>query len=266
MFRHIRLRARPTTRRSAVPHRQFRTGPQHNFNYTPQPQPTYYRPQSWRSRLRDMAIGSGITIGAYLIYQSYRYRRFVKELKGTEEEIKAVLAKRLEFSNALAEALEAGDHERLREVVFEFHRAAFAPFAEIVEVGPLPGFPEGDELYGKETIPVEDTLMFVEHDPADKDRVAVVNVIINAGVDELERVPSGQVVLAGSKKGKLGELLSRMEIQAAEWRRAGSLHEGDDIYVVFTMRDSNVIFVYVNSYFQSINILSEQEALPGEPV
>ncbi|KAI0011881.1 hypothetical protein F4779DRAFT_142096 [Xylariaceae sp. FL0662B] len=261
MFRYLRtqarLRAPVVPRPRPHPHRQFWARPQHNFNYAPELRQTYRPRKSWGSRLFDMAIGSGLTVGAYYIYNYYKFRKFAREIavKIAEHELRA--AKRQKFNETIAELAETGDNELLRETIFEYYREVTSRDSPVSEVGPLPGFPEGDELYGKETVAPEDTLMFIERDQSERARICILCLIVNAPADEFGMVLPGHFYPADPEKGKLGEIFRRIDHQAAEWRLQGELRDEDDFVIVLTIRARTALFLYNSGRFQSITMFND---------
>ncbi|KAI1502552.1 hypothetical protein F5X99DRAFT_158362 [Biscogniauxia marginata] len=290
MLRHLHIRARPTTRIRPCHHRHrhppqpspIRPQQPHDrrySNYSPQqPSPTYfYTPRSRWSRVKDMAIGSALTIGAYVAWWYYDYRQFARQLAEERQEIEEQRQMLDEFQSLLAEAREAGDEARMRELVFERQRRFSG---SQVEAGPLPGFPVGHEMYAKEKVPVEDTLMFVDNLQAEvqswgpsqnqghgrdrdqnqildpQDQYSVVMVVVNAdgestGFDPHRYAP-GQTVAVDPQKTKFQELLWRFKNQVKAWRREGREDLNDDILVIFVLRDTIFGFLYTQEEFKSV--------------
>ncbi len=199
-----------------------------------------------------MALGSVLTVTAYVAYTLYRYR---KTLKSLEAEVGASKHVYEEFARRFAEARDAKDHDRLREVTFDFNRRLLSRHGDaIFEAGPLPPYPEEDELHGKEKIPVEDTLMFVEKD---EDRfITVVQVAVNLDFEEVDsewqRRPD---TLVDPVDDKLGELLTRFEYQVEFWRKQEKLR-GGQMFVVFALRDKFWTFSYSYDPWDSVSVTS----------
>ncbi|KAI1414137.1 hypothetical protein F5Y13DRAFT_22488 [Hypoxylon sp. FL1857] len=232
MFRHLYFRPRPSLLRSAVGCRQFGSRPNFNFsNYAPPPPGPYFYtpPRSKASRLIDMAIGSVLTIGAYI---SYTYREVVKDIEEVENKINELRAEVAEWHQSLTEARLAGDRDRLRELSLNASRPADEDW---IEVGPLPGLPEGETLHGKEAIPEEDTLMFIRAESVEIfEPSLLVNIALNADCDDILPVNPDN---AEHSEGVLSEILLRLNYQAAKWVQEGILAVGGNLCVTLCVRE-----------------------------
>lgn len=229
--------------------------------------------------MKDMAIGSALTITAYVAWRYYHYRRFVREvneLRQRSEEHRQMME---EFACLLDQAREAGDEIRMRELVFERQRRIADDLA--YEAGPLPGFPAGHELYAKEKVPVEDTLMFIEkmdedgtsggpsqsqwygrdedqNQPLDSESEGTsVMIAVNAdsvsmGYDP-ERDSLGDIVAVDPQETKVQELLWRFENQVKAWRKEDRKDMHDDFQVILILRDNTIFcFLYTDGVFRSL--------------
>lgn len=202
-----------------------------------------------------VALGSALTVTAYLSYIGYTYyqvRKALKSLQAEAEETRGVYG---DFAQQFAEAREAQNHERLREATFGFIRRLLSKHGDaIFEVGPLPPFPEDDELHGRERIPAEDTLMFVEKD---EDRfITVVQVAVNLDFKEVESEWNSKPDrLVDAADDKLGELLTRFEYQVEFWRKQDKLR-GGQLIVVFALRDKFWTFSYTYDPWDSVGVTS----------
>ncbi|RYP92511.1 hypothetical protein DL770_001377 [Monosporascus sp. CRB-9-2] len=219
-----------------------------------QPNQTGYYQKSKTRIIRDMALGSALTLGAFFAYSSYSYRKALKGLEAEADETRGVYK---EFARRFAEAREAKDHDRLREATFEFSRRLLSMHGDaIFEAGPLPPYPEEDELHGKEKIPPEDTLMFVEKDEGRF--ITVAQVSVNLDLEELDsdwkRYIDGEVDV-NPAHDKLGELLTRFEYQVEFWRKQEKLR-GGELFVVFALRDKYWTFRYAYDPWDSVGITS----------
>ncbi|KAI0845684.1 hypothetical protein F5Y00DRAFT_163971 [Daldinia vernicosa] len=234
MLRQLYTRARPSLLRPIAHHRQFRSRPQLSFsNYAPPPPGPYFSapPRSRGSRLKDIALGSVITIVAYIAYQFYSFRQFSKDLEKAVEELSQEEARDDELRLSFADARRAGDHDRLREITFQ-HARRKCMSDHTMEFGPLPSF-FGD----KNIIPEEDTLVFIG-----VGNEAVINVFghsileidiaINAELNE-EFLPS-----RNPKEGAaLTELLARINSLTVQLARKGLLDEVSGLALRVFLRD-----------------------------
>ncbi|ORY65397.1 uncharacterized protein BCR38DRAFT_484823 [Pseudomassariella vexata] len=257
MLRQVRLRARPAValRWSRVLHSQCRQF-WNRQQQIPPDVPTYFSPppRSRGSRIKDMAIGSVLTIGAFFIYKYYTLRQAFRELQEFAEDSKEVIAIKEEFRQLFAEARESGDHDRLRDVTFSLPRRLFDKYpGEIVESGPLPGYAVDDELYGKERVPAADTLMFVEEDQ-ETGLIGVVQIAINLELEDLRDRHSAKIAL-DPKEDKLAELFRRVAHQATMWKSEGKLDDDGQMMVVFQLRDQAMTCLLVKGgHFQTIDV------------
>ncbi|KAI1392985.1 uncharacterized protein F4822DRAFT_147589 [Hypoxylon trugodes] len=238
MLRPLHLRVAPSILRPAIHRRRFRSCPQLNTpNYAPGPY-FYPPPKSRGSRLKDIAIGSGLTISAYLAYIYYQYRQLSKEMREAAKQYEQDEVLEMEFDHAFTEARYAGDQDRLKELTFELARAISKGR---VEVGPLPRLPEGDKSHGKDNIPEEDTLMFIVDHDGDS---LIVHLAVNAESQEIFQSASRTDDPADQKDSPLLEIILRVNYQAAEWIREGILGEDGDLLVTINMRDRHFGFTY----------------------
>ncbi|KAI1653009.1 hypothetical protein F4813DRAFT_376289 [Daldinia decipiens] len=242
MLRQLYTRARPSLIRPVVHHRQFRSRPQLSFpNYAPPPPPPgpYFSPppRSRGSRLKDIALGSVFTIVAYIAYHVYSFRQFSKHVEGAVEKFRQQDAMDDELHLSLADARRAGDHDRLREIVFQHARRISDGWTEF---GPLPSFPGT-----KNIIPEEDTLMFILYGNDDvaasfyPNGVLGIRIVINAELNE-EFIPS-----KNPKEGAaLTELLARTNYLIADLVRKGMLDEGTELVLHVFLRGQTLEMYY----------------------
>ncbi|CAJ2500125.1 Uu.00g029780.m01.CDS01 [Anthostomella pinea] len=257
-------------------------------NFAPQQPITYRIPppphRSRWSRLCDMAIGSFLTISAYLALQHYELRRYQRALMEAEREVREVLELHDHFAGLIAEARERGDSDDvLRELLFEQQRLVNAKMSQRgggdgdlevdIEEGPLLGFPAGHELAGRERVRVRDTLVFFErpdgdgeeyddeYDEEDGPWPAHACIAVNADSDGFVGAGDGGSSSNNNKlkrprtldvdnedldpgASKLHEVLWRFREQAAVWEREGRLDRGQEVVVVIALRDDSLAFVY----------------------
>ena len=251
-LQRCRIFLRPVLRSPQSLGRQFlRDGGCRRFHYQPNPGPYFQKPKT--KIVRDMVLGSVLTFTTYFAYTFYVYRKAVKHLEAGTNELKEVYE---EFAQQFADARESKDHDKLREVTFSFSRKLHARNGgsiSIFEAGPLPPYPEDDELHGKEMIPTEDTLMFVEKD-ADQ-FISVVQIAINLEFKEIDSEWGNTDSLVDPAENKLGELLTRFEYQVEFWRKQEKLR-GGQLYVVFALRDSFWTFTYSYDPWDSVGVTS----------
>ncbi|KAF3057193.1 hypothetical protein GL218_06163 [Daldinia childiae] len=240
MLRQLYTRARPSLLRPVAHHRQFRSRPQLSFpNYAPPPGPYFSPPPRSRgSRLKDIALGSVFTIVAYIAYQFYYFRRVSKDLERAVEEMRQEDAMEDELHLSLADARRAGDHDRLREIVFQ-HARRISPLSSDgwAEFGPLPSFRGAENI-----IPEEDTLMFVWYGATTNffsNGVLAIRIAINAELNE-DFIP-----LKNPKEGAaLTELLARIHYLTANLVRNGIVDEGSELILHVLLRGKSLEMSY----------------------
>lgn len=210
-----------------------------------------------------VVLGSFLTSTGFFSYLGYVYYRVYKAQAVLEAESNAKKQVYEDFAPLFAEARGAQDHDRLREVTFGFVRRLLSKHSDgygdgdpIFEVGPLPPLPEDHELHGKELIPPEDTLMFVEKD---EDRyISFVQVAVNLDLEEVDAAwdskPSRHR-LVDAADDYLGELLTRFEYQVEFWRNQDKLR-GGQLIVVFALRDKFWTFSYTYDPWASLGIIT----------
>ncbi|KAI0424878.1 hypothetical protein F5Y09DRAFT_323210 [Xylaria sp. FL1042] len=149
-------------------------------NYAPRGPPPYYspygpQPKSRTSRLKDMAIGSALTIATYLVYNSYEYWRLQKEVD-EEEELASKINECFSHYDRLAQMAFRGDDgspestEKIRSLLKERAMAVARVVIpkdyhdkSITDFGPLPKLPEDHKCVCHEVQRLEDgdTLMLM---------------------------------------------------------------------------------------------------------
>ena len=229
---------RPVLRSPQTVCRQFlRDGGCRPFHYQPNQAPYYQKPKS--RIVRDMVLGSVLTFTTYFAYTYYQYRKALTHLEVETNATRQVYEK---FAQQFADARESKDHDRLREATFGFNRSLLSRHGDsIFEAGSLPPYPEDDDLHGKEMIPTEDTLMFVEKD---EDRfITVVQIAVNLEFEEVDNEWKNTDAIVDPADNKLGELLTRFEYQVEFWRKQEKLR-GGQLFVVFALRATFWTFTY----------------------
>lgn len=239
-----------------------------SFHYQPNQgdHPVYFQePKKPKKRIvRDMLLGSLLTITAAFAWTLYRYQRALEGLEADGDSDAESAAREYEdFREQFARAREAEDHLKLRDVTFRFVRALGERHPDSggvpLEAGPLPPFPEDDELRGKERIPAEETMMFVETD--EDDFITTVQVAVNLDLEDLEagefnydrnRNPHQS---ADPSEDKLAELLWRFEWQVEYWREQDRL-KGGRMFVVFGLRNRLWAFAYSYDPWSSITLMA----------
>ncbi|KAI5859528.1 hypothetical protein GGS23DRAFT_615909 [Durotheca rogersii] len=189
-----------------------------------------------------MALGWALTVGAaWLAYRSVQLRAGQREREAEAERGKQVHSK---FAALLDEARRREDAARLRALTLEYAREAHAdPNGTWAELGALPGLPPGDRDFGKETIPAEDTLVFVRTD-AQPGRFPV-HIAVNVEARRVCRVPPTPKHPADPWEGALAELFARVNFQAAHWRDEGFLPDGTELAVSFILQDRILSISYI---------------------
>ncbi|OTB04784.1 hypothetical protein M426DRAFT_147629 [Hypoxylon sp. CI-4A] len=184
---HILRRVCTAPRSSlSIPSRRFWSRPQLNFPY---PGPYFYPPPKPRGgRLKYMAIGSALTIVAYLAHLLYDIRQLSQQLKQLQEEEEEEHSQRinltLKFSQLFKEARRLDDEDLLRQMTFQYARGVAKDWTEI---GPLPSLLQHEKRRGKDIIPEEDTLMFIDNS-VPEDRIQLpVQIAINAEAEDIIR-------------------------------------------------------------------------------
>ena len=245
-----RICLRPILRPSLGMRRQFLGNARYrSFHYQPNQGPYYQKPKS--RIVRDMVLGSVLTFSTYFAYTFYQYQKALKHLETETEATKKVYEG---FAQQFAQAREAKDHDKLREASFSFNRALLSQHGDaIFEAGPLPPYPEDDELHGKEMIPTEDTLMFVEKD--EDHFITVVQITVNVEFEEVNGEWKNTDALVDPADNKLGELLTRFEYQVEFWRKQEKLR-GGQLFVVFALRDKFWTFQYSYDPWNSVGVTS----------
>ncbi|KAH7018561.1 uncharacterized protein B0I36DRAFT_336211 [Microdochium trichocladiopsis] len=268
--RAVRHRASTLLRQSPSARRAFHYNPQ---PYQPHPQPG----KSWLKVLRDMALGSLLTIVLSTAYDYYEERQYMQKYKAEEEwaeDLRVQLAR--EFDEARSTPVDDSDagaanrdferQRKLRELTFALPpRVAGERAAE--EAGWLPGFPYGDELHGKERVPAEETKMYITKD--DYGGISSVLIAVNVDVDQQQDAPSADhayytpptfapAVDSGLDERRvrpsewedaggtvLGELVARVRMQKDLWKRQGRLSQVEEDYllVVLYLRNRTWMFL-----------------------
>lgn len=212
------------------------------FHYNPDP---YQKPRKpWLKTLRDMALGSALTILLSFAYDYYEERQYIKEFFEEQSRIEDVrLQLSDEFARARSEPDEFDREAKLRDITFKIPTLV----TDVPEdMGWLPGFPVGDELYAKERVPVSETKMYaVSHVEG-----GFSGLIIAANVDVED--PPGPPYFRPVPREEyndaagcvIGELVARARIQKDLWRKQGKLprHDDDFIAVFLYIRNHSWIF------------------------
>ncbi|KXJ86948.1 hypothetical protein Micbo1qcDRAFT_168054 [Microdochium bolleyi] len=268
--------------------------PRRFFHYNPQPyQPHPQQGKPWLKVLRDMALGSVLTIALSTAYDYYEERQYMKQATADQEwaeDLRVQLVR--EFDEARRTPLDetAGDNadferqRKLRELTFGLPLRVVSA-QEIEEAGWLPGFPYGDELHGKERVPAEETKMYVGKD--ELGGISAVYVAANVDVDQ--KVPqeqygeesddnsSGDRTFASrfapamdtgpderrvvprewedAAGNVIGELVARVRQQKDLWKRQGRLSqvEEDFLLVVLYLRNRTWMFLLDRGEVQPVS-------------
>ncbi|KAI3322520.1 hypothetical protein HD806DRAFT_500307 [Xylariaceae sp. AK1471] len=258
-------------------------------NYAPRGPPPYstyiQQPRSRASRLKDMAIGSILTIAVYLTYEFYVYRQIMKEMK--EDEVLGRTLNELLFHYAeLLDKAEANgdDAEKIRALVMERAKAVALLSVDqghqgepVEDLGPLPRLPEGQALHGKEKIEDEDTLVLFPPQPdaeelakLDKEArkrgegerteqpVYTVFIAINAFSEDLglpgpgkeREMPKSGAIDSG--EFKFGEVLVRSGFMIDGLCSAGTLEPDRRALVTILLRDDVWVYTYRQGTFERV--------------
>ncbi|KAI1303259.1 hypothetical protein F5Y03DRAFT_188262 [Xylaria venustula] len=247
-------------------------------NYTPTGQYPHYDmyaqpPRSPRdSRFKDMAIGSGLTILAYIAYNAYRFWQVLKEEKDEERMAKEVRETARRY-NYLIKAADDGSEEGtekaralFRERTFSVARALMpdemkaGPFTDL---GPLPMLPEDHDCPCQEAQSIEDcqTLMLMppqvngeRERPKKTEEVKVKRggtewpVVINnhlvLGVDIFSGplvVPNRPGSATAPYQSRFNELLCRSQFMLQKLREEGTIEGATFVTVI--LRDTVFAFI-----------------------
>ncbi|KAI1850657.1 hypothetical protein JX266_003939 [Neoarthrinium moseri] len=278
MITRARIRQLPVSRlirpSPKTPQPQLRPWRQQRpFHYDPHA--NIYKPP-FRSRLKDMAIGAGIVVGAVGGYVSLKLYGLYGARDQLTDELKVELENLRSYNQdtaaGFAEARAQGEHHRLRQLTFELAHHVHSDDKKghlphyIAEVGPLQGLPYDDPMSGQELVPSEDTLVFLQKDPVD-DLILGCHVSVNLDAEEVYRGMADPAPEPGADK--LGELLRRVTDQVQMWRRQGRLLESDrgevELEVILLLRDKVWVFDYAGGHYDAVegpsSILGDPDAM-----
>jgi hypothetical protein len=230
-----------------------------------------------------MAIGSILTIAAYLAYEVYEYRQIAKEIKEDEESSRKMVDIILRYQQLVKEALLRGDNEdQIRDLIMERARAmarmASYGAEDITDLGPLPRIPEGHRLYGSEKINDQETLVLMPPQPSPEelkefdieakrsglgervidDPVYTVLVTVNATAEDLgvqdddKEKDSMMGVPVNPNESKFNEVLWRTGFMIDELCRKGTLEADRSTMVMFLLRDDVCMYTYRKGSYQLV--------------
>ncbi|KAI1820417.1 hypothetical protein F4861DRAFT_61103 [Xylaria intraflava] len=271
--------ARSPYYRAAVPSGLRKHGRRHQLamsysNYSPR-NPWQYDyniyngpPKPRAGRLKDMAIGSVLTIIAVVAVSIYSLSDILEEIKEVKEE-KELVAKMKEIADhydpLLEEAIARLDGstestERYRNLFFQQMNDVFqANFNEgrVVELGPLSRFPESHEFRGMENVEDRDTAVLMgprwsakELDEllergrkTDESPCHHVFVSVFANARDLDIMPyrEGRSTPGHSK---LDEILRRLEFMVEKLYKDGELHDDIPTFITVTLLDKMLTYIH----------------------
>ncbi|TGJ80230.1 hypothetical protein E0Z10_g8544 [Xylaria hypoxylon] len=251
-------------------------------NYAPKGPPPYYNmygqspksPKSRTSRLKDMAIGSILTITAYI---AHCYWAVLEETKEDEEYFSELHGIFSHYNQLLGEAEASGDDspesmEKIQSLFKEramvLTRAGIQKDEEnrsVRELGPLPKLPEDHKCkcHGVQSITDSDTLILMPpQPPADKlkemnefawehgllTRTRIVThdvvVAVNAFAGDMKVGGSTWQGLTNSSPSKLHEIICRSLFMIDKLLKEGIFNGDGPTMVTVILRDTIFSFVY----------------------
>ncbi|KAI1271232.1 hypothetical protein F5Y07DRAFT_383512 [Xylaria sp. FL0933] len=245
-------------------------------NYAPRGPPPYYnpyaqQPRSRASRLKDMAIGSALTIIAHLAYESYDYWQLTKEMEEEEQLASNVKTLFSQYDRLVQKVLRGddGSPERTEEIRTLLKERAIAltravipkhsPDQSVTEVGPLPRLPEDHKCQCHEVQRLEDgdTLMLIppqpsareieemrkgETDPSTRVVAGKAFVAINAFAGDVAASEPGQKI-TDPGASKFHEILCRSALMLDKLCNEGIMDEVAISVTVF-LWDDMFFFIY----------------------
>ncbi|KAI0189624.1 hypothetical protein EV127DRAFT_432274 [Xylaria flabelliformis] len=221
------------------------------------------------SRAKDVAIGSALTIAAYIAYLFYYSRQLAEEdMVKFAKEVNEICS-RYEKLLRKAEMDDDGSPESAKEIdrilqermldLLNVERPNKSDTIVIESVGSLPRFPEGHEQHGSEMVTGEDHYSSVYMlppiskeelatlGPEDTEKVIFRSVIItindtmkNLGIDSLDSESPGR------DYPKFGELWLRSAIMMDGLVQAGELDPDRPTMITFFFRDGKRTYVYLS--------------------
>ncbi|KAI0514586.1 hypothetical protein F5B22DRAFT_611061 [Xylaria bambusicola] len=212
-------------------------------------------PKSRGSRLKDMAIGSILTIIAYLAYKSYSLWDVVKHAR---EEIDVAIELDEIYSHydqLLDQAEAAGDMEKSQSLFKERAMALVRAMLRnqedqtINDLGPLPTLPEdydGGQSHGAQIFGGGDTLMLMPQcPPLDEGNSLsprhLVAVAINAFAEDIG-INDDAMGLVNYRTPKVHEIIRRSRFMLEKLRKEGTI-DGMTLVTVY-LWDFEFMFVY----------------------
>ncbi|KAI0540619.1 hypothetical protein GGR58DRAFT_460318 [Xylaria digitata] len=247
-------------------------------NYAPRGPPPYYNmygqpPKSRASRLKDMAIGSILTITVYFAYIYWELRDELKEMEEEEERASMVNEIFLHYQQLLEKAEKSDDgspesleriHSILKERAMAFARKVFTDGQDdqlIEDLGPLPKIPEGRLSPEVQRIEDKDTLVLMPPPPsADKSRV-IDESNPRRGPHSWDQVVSNNIVVAVNvfsedsqvrarerwqtdpDAAQFREIIARSMFMVDKLRREGVLRDGG-VEITVILRNEMFSFFY----------------------
>ncbi|KAI0479547.1 hypothetical protein F4859DRAFT_439065 [Xylaria cf. heliscus] len=284
--------SRPTHMRVQIPYRaaNLRLGSQKHWkrqhfakaysNYAPRGPSQYYGaygqpPKSGASRLKDMAIGSVLTIAVYSVYVFYHARKRLQEMRGREDmknelgdifpHYERLLTKAEKEDDGSAESAEK-IHRLFKERAVAIMHVGLSKQEKdqfvVRDMGPLPRFPQGHRNHGKEMVRDEDTLVLMpppvsEEELAeipieDRARTIIYSMVlaINDHTENFQ-VKNGPIH-SGPANPKFYELECRLVIVIDSLYQEGALDPSMPTLVSFFWRDAVLQYVYKSRTLRSL--------------
>ncbi|KAI0973962.1 hypothetical protein F4678DRAFT_424074 [Xylaria arbuscula] len=234
-------------------------------NYAPRGQPPYYdvyaqAPRSRASRFKDMAIGSGLTIIAYLVFDSYDYWQARKQAKEEEKgvsELKEITAR----YDKLMEAADDGSEESVEKINALFRERTMALARALVpdkfrltgefvtDLGPLPRLTEDYHCRCREAHSIEDgrTLMLMPPQPPparlkvleENKRTEWPTIITNSVILGVNM--SARQLESSNPESKFHELICRSKFKLGKLRKEGVIYGATLVFV--HLRDTMFTFI-----------------------
>ncbi|KAI0450297.1 hypothetical protein F5B21DRAFT_491574 [Xylaria acuta] len=241
-------------------------------------------PKSRASRLKDMAIGSALTIAVYLAYIFYCSRQMLvlqdMERNFTKEELEIVL--HYEKILRKAEAEDDGSPESAEKIrrIFKERTIAILYMAKedkddtiIDEFGPLLRFPEGHKEHGSERVKGEDILVLMPPIPSEEemadikpeDKVMGIDYLVIVAVNDFEEnlgIDDGNIVISHQTHPKLNEIWCRLVIMIDNLYQKGTLDPDKPTIITFFLRDGMPSFIYRAESHTSTSSEAGSDGLP----
>ncbi|KAI8953219.1 hypothetical protein F4801DRAFT_537845 [Xylaria longipes] len=237
---------------------------QHSFkaysNYAPRDPSQYYGaygqpPKSRASRLKDMAIGSALTIAVYIAYILHESRQTAQD----ERDVSAVdneIGELIDHYDKLltrAEAEDDGSPESAEHIHGVLKERAIAIMRwlqtweemPVEDLGPLPRFPEGHKDHGSEMVEDRD-IVVLKPPPPPKEKLEDIDPEEKAFtiIHEMVVVVNHSTEDLGISNPMFYEIGCRLAIMMDNLCRVGTLDPDSPTLVMFCFRDRGEDYIY----------------------